>query len=61
MMKLYFYYLVIFYLSYIQRDRSRDQSLRAYGIFIERFDWKDCQQQPDCVVKRFLDLLDSNR
>ncbi|HYX12978.1 MAG TPA: DUF559 domain-containing protein [Nostoc sp.] len=47
--------------SYIQRDRSRDQSLRSYGIFIERFDWKDCQQQPDCVVKRFLDLLDSNR
>ncbi|MBG1258870.1 hypothetical protein [Nostoc commune] len=37
------------------------------GIFISDekvkncFDWKDCQQQPDCVVKRFLELLDRNR
>lgn len=47
--------------SYIYRDRSRDQSLRAYGIFIERFDWKECEQQPDGVVRRFLDLLLKNR
>jgi hypothetical protein len=46
---------------YVSRDRTRDQSLRAYGIFIEHFDSKECEQQPDGVVKRFLDLLMKNR
>lgn len=47
--------------AYIRSDRSRDQSLRAYGIYVERFDYKECEQHPDSVVEKFLTLLKMNK
>ncbi|HVB22314.1 MAG TPA: hypothetical protein VNG51_10245 [Ktedonobacteraceae bacterium] len=38
-------------------DHKRDRDFRKYGIQVEHFDASECYQQPDRVVKDFLDTL----
>ena len=39
-------------------DHKRDRDFRKYGIqVVEHFDARECYQQPDRVVKEFLDTL----
>ena len=39
-------------------DHKRDRDFRAYGIkVVEHYDARECFQEPDRVVKQFLELL----